>query len=171
MVLHGNTTRQKHDSRHRTDRRRATATASATRDPHGASRPHGAILAALAPAGWPTARRGGRLTSHVSARPWTSGPCAAAETEQRAKQDAFALCGILGALEAFLPYYLLPGSLALAPWPNCFTPYWGAMRLLAALDDEDVEGGGGGGGEGRRGASGGTDSVPVTGGSGAAAEV
>lgn len=70
-----------------------------------------------------------------------------------------------------LPYYLLPGSLALAPWPNCFTPYWGAMRLLAALDDEDVEGGGGGGGEGRRGASGGTDSVPVTGGSGAAAEV
>ena len=35
MVLHGNTTRQKHDSRHRTaDRRRATATASATRDPH-----------------------------------------------------------------------------------------------------------------------------------------
>ena len=29
-----------------------------------------------------------------------------------------------------LPYYLLPGSLALAPWPNCFTPYWGAMRLL-----------------------------------------
>ena len=31
MVLHGNTTRQKHDSRHRTaDRRRATATASAS---------------------------------------------------------------------------------------------------------------------------------------------